>query len=271
LRWRDIHWNITKFVEVSVVLSKFVRCCLVATLVLLPPPAFADTVVFAAASLTDALNEIGADYKADTGKSATFSFASSSVLARQIEASGGADIFMSADTDWMDYLDSRGLIKQSTRKALLGNHLVLIAPKGSNVSLTIAPHFNLLGALNGGRLSVADPDSVPAGKYARTALTALGVWNSVVDHLVQAENVRLALSYVSRGEAPLGIVYTTDAMSDPGVKIVGDFPDNTHQPILYPAALTKDAKPDAADFLNYLSSAKARAVFQKDGFIILGG
>jgi len=112
---------------------------------------------------------------------------------------------------------------------------------------------------------------VPAGKYARTALTALGIWNGLADHLVQAENVRVALSYVSRGEAPLGIVYTTDAMSDKGVKIVDDFPDNTHQPIIYPAALTSDAKGEATDFLNYLSGAKARAIFEKDGFIILGG
>lgn len=241
-------------------------------LLLLPVAAKADPMVFAAASLTDALNEIGAAYKADTGKTATFSFAASSALARQIEASGGgADIFMSADTEWMDYLDNRGFINHSTRANLLGNHLVLVAPKDANVSVKIAPHFDLLDALHGGRLSVADPDSVPAGKYARTALTSLGVWNSVADHLVQAENVRVALAYVSRGEAPLGVVYTTDAMSDKGVKIVDDFPDNTHQPIVYPAALTKDAKGEAADFLKYLSGDKARAVFQKDGFILLGG
>jgi len=240
-------------------------------LLLLPAAARADTVVFAAASLTNALNEIGAAYKADTGKTAKFSFAASSALARQIEASGGADIFLSADTEWMDYLDNRGFIKHATRANLLGNHLVLIAPRDSSVAIKVAPHFDLLGALHGGRLSIADPDSVPAGKYARTALTTLGVWNSVADHLVQAENVRVALSYVSRGETPLGIVYTTDAMSDKSVKIVDDFPDNTHQPIVYPAALTKDAQGEAAGFLQYLSGEKARAIFQKDGFILLGG
>ncbi len=247
------------------------RGLILAALFVVPLPAFAgNSTVFAAASLTDALKEIAAAYKADTGNTVTFSFAASSVLARQIEASGGADMFMSADTDWMDYLDSRGFIRAGSRRNLLGNHLVLVAPKDSTVSLQVAPHFDLLGALHGGRLSLADPDSVPAGKYARTALTALGVWNSVVDHLVQAENVRVALSYVSRGEAPLGIVYTTDAMADKGVRIIDDFPDNTHQPIIYPAALTRDGNPDAAAFLSYLSGAKAQAIFKKDGFILLG-
>lgn len=250
--------------------SRILPGALLAALILAPPAARGDTIVFAAASLTDALNEIGATYKADTGKTAKFSFAASSALARQIEASEGADVFMSADTDWMDYLDNRGFINHATRANLLGNHLVLIAPKDATVSVKIAPHFDLLGALHDGRLSLADPDSVPAGKYARTALTALGVWNSVADHLVRAENVRVALAYVSRGETPLGIVYTTDVMSDKSVKIVDDFPDNTHQPIVYPAALTRDAKGEARDFLKYLSGDKARAIFQKAGFILLG-
>ncbi|HXC57562.1 MAG TPA: molybdate ABC transporter substrate-binding protein [Rhizomicrobium sp.] len=226
--------------------------------------------VFAAASLTDALGDVGKAYQAKTGNNAALSFAASSALARQIEASGGADIFMSADTDWMEYLDSRGLIQHDTRKNLLGNHLVLIAPAGANVALTIAPHFDLLGALGGGRLSIADPDSVPAGKYARTALTTLGVWNAVVNHLVQAENVRVALTYVSRGEAPLGIVYTTDALSDKGVHVVGTFPESSHAPIVYPAALVKDAKPEAKAFLDFLSGPEAKAIFEKDGFVILG-
>lgn len=230
----------------------------------------ATVTVFAAASLTDAMNDVGKSYKAKTGNDVRFSFAASSALAKQIEASGGADVFISADTDWMEYLDSRGLIAHDSRKNLLGNHLVLVAPAGQTATIAIAPHFDLLGALNGGRLSVADPDSVPAGKYARTALTTLGVWNSVVNHLVQAENVRVALAYVSRGEAPLGIVYTTDAISDKGVRIVGTFPDNTHAPIVYPAALTKDAVPDAKAFLDFLSGPEARAIFEKDGFIILG-
>ncbi|HEY4944102.1 MAG TPA: molybdate ABC transporter substrate-binding protein [Rhizomicrobium sp.] len=252
--------------------TRWVRGFLAAALLAIAPlAAQAGTItVFAAASLTDALGDVGKAYQAKTGNSAVFSFASSSVLAKQIEASGGADIFMSADTDWMDYLDSRSLIAHDTRKNLLGNHLVLIAPAGANVSLTIAPHFDLLGTLQGGRLSVADPDSVPAGKYARTALTTLGVWNGVVNHLVQAENVRVALAYVSRGEAPLGIVYTTDAVSDKGVRVVGTFPENSHAPIVYPAALVKDARPEAKAFLDFLSGPEATAIFEKDGFVVLG-
>jgi molybdate transport system substrate-binding protein len=253
-------------------LRHWIRTGLAAALIVLAPlsASAAKITMFAAASLTDAMNDVGKAYKAKTGNDVAFSFAASSVLAKQIEASGGADLFMSADSDWMNYLDNKGLIQHGTRKDLLGNHLVLIAPAGQTVSITIAPHFDLLGALNGGRLSVADPDSVPAGKYARTALTTLGVWNTVVNHLVNAENVRVALAYVSRGEAPLGIVYTTDALSDKGVKIVGTFPDNTHAPIVYPAGLTKDASPDAKAFLDFLSGPEARAIFEKDGFIILG-
>jgi molybdate transport system substrate-binding protein len=242
-----------------------------AILAFIAPAAIGETItVLAAASLTDALGEIGKAYQAKTGTLPSLSFAASSTLARQIEASGGADIFISADVEWMDYLDSRRLIAHVTRKDLLGNHLVLIAPAQPAVSLTIAPHFDLLGALHGGRLAIADPDSVPAGKYARTALTTLGVWGSVVDHTVNAENVRVALAYVARGEAPLGIVYTTDAIGEARVRIVGTFPENSHAPIVYPAALTRDAKPGAKAFLDFLSGAEARAIFEKDGFIVLG-
>jgi molybdate transport system substrate-binding protein len=242
-----------------------------AALTLAPIAAQAASItVFAAASLSDALKEIGGLYKAKTGNDAVLSFAASSTLARQVEASGGVDVFISADNDWMDYLDNKGLIAHDTRKAILGNHLVLIAQASDTTALAIAPHFDLVGALHGGRLAIADPDSVPAGKYGRTALVQLGVWNSVVNHLVNAENVRVALQYVSRGEAPLGIVYTTDALSDKGVRVVAAFPDNTHAPIVYPAALVKDAKPDAKAFLDFLSSPEARAVFEKDGFIVLG-
>ena len=239
-------------------------------LAVLPASAFAaDITVFGAASLSDALNEIAKNYQKDSGKGVAVSLAASSALARQIEASGGADIFMSADLDWMEYLDNKGLIDHASRINLLGNRLVLVAAKDVSTNFTIAPHFDLAGALKGGRLAIADPDSVPAGKYGRTALTSLGVWNSVVDHLVQAENVRVALTYVARGEAPLGIVYETDAKAEPGVRTVGVFPENSHQPILYPAALTKEAKPAAKDFLTYLSSPAARAVFVKDGFSVL--
>ena len=225
--------------------------------------------VFAAASLTDALNTVGKVYEAKTGAHVVFSFAASSALARQIESSAGADIFMSADSDWMDYLDNKGLIAHATRLNLLGNHLVLISPADLKISLKIKPHFDLAGALGNGRLSIADPASVPAGKYGRAALTALGVWDSVADHLAPAENVRVALAYVARGETPLGIVYTTDALSEPKVRIVDTFPDNSHAPIVYPAALTKDAKPQARAFLDFLSGPEATAIFVKDGFVVL--
>lgn len=230
----------------------------------------ADVTVFAAASLSDALGDVGKAYQAKTGTMPLLSFAASSTLAKQIEASAGADIFISADTEWMDYLDSRNLIAHDTRKNILSNHLVLIAPARSNVTLAIEPHVDLLTALHGGRLSIADPDTVPAGRYARAALSALGVWNSVVTHTVNAENVRVALAYVSRGEATLGIVYATDALSDKGVRVVATFPDSTHAPIVYPAALTRDAKPEAKAFLDFLSGPEARAIFQKSGFVILG-
>jgi molybdate transport system substrate-binding protein len=235
-----------------------------------PATSAAGVTVFAAASLSDALGEVAKAYQAKTGTLPALSFAASSTLARQIEASRGADIFLSADADWMDYLDSRGLIAHATRKNLLGNKLVLIAPASATVSLAIAPHFDLLGALKGGRLSIADPDTVPAGKYARTALSTLGVWSGVVDHTVNAENVRVALSYVARGEAPLGIVYATDAYGEKSVRIVAAFPDNTHAAIVYPVALTRDAGPGAKGFLDFLSGPEATAIFQKDGFIILG-
>jgi molybdate transport system substrate-binding protein len=233
--------------------------------------ACAETItVLAAASLTDALSEIGRVYQAKTGTLPLLSFAASSTLARQIEASGGADIFVSADSDWMDYLDDRGLIAHGTRKNLLGNRLVLIAPAGTRSTLAINPHFDLLGALHGGRLAIADPESVPAGRYAKTALTTLGVWNSAADRTVNAENVRVALAYVARGETPLGIVYATDAIGQKRVRVVGTFPENSHSPIVYPVALTRDAKPAARSFLDFLSGPEARTIFEKDGFIILG-
>ncbi len=238
------------------------------------PTAAADNgtvTVFAAASLTDALGAIGKVYESKTGQHVVFSFAASSVLARQIENSSGVDMFLSADTDWMDYLDNRGFIAHDTRHNLLASHLVLIAPADSRIALKIAPHFDLLGALGGGRLAIADPDSVPAGKYGRQALTSLGIWNAVVDHLVQAENVRVALAYVARGETPLGIVYSTDALAEPKVRVVDSFPDNSHAPIVYPEALTKDAQPQARAFLDFLSGPEATAIFVKDGFIVRGG
>ena len=233
------------------------------------PAAAAPLTVFAAASLTNALQAAGAIYQKETGAKVVFSFAASSVLAKQIDASRGADLYISADEKWMDFLQQRGRIVNASRADLLGNELVLIAPKTSKVSVAIGPHFALMKALGGGRLAVADTDTVPAGRYARAALTSLGVWDEASAHLAAAENVRVALAYVARGEAPLGIVYRTDAMVEPTVKIVGTFPAGSHPPIVYPAALVKGAQPGAAAFLKFLSSAKARAVFEKAGFSVL--
>ena len=224
--------------------------------------------VFAAASLTDAMREIGKDYEAKTGTHVVLSFAASSVLAKQIEASSGVDMFLSADEDWMNDLEKHGLVAPGTRHDLLGNHLVLVAPAGLKIAVKIAPHFNLAGALGSSRLAIADPASVPAGKYGKAALTNLGVWDSVSGKLAIAENVRAALAYVARGETTLGIVYNTDAQIEPRVHVVGVFPDASHAPIVYPVALIKDAKPAAADFEQFLSSAMATAVFKKDGFIL---
>lgn len=246
-------------------------CTLACALLLsLTPVRAADLTVFAAASLSDVLQEIGKSYQAQTKQKVVFSFAASSALAKQIEASAGADMFISADTDWMNYLDTRARLLPGSRKNLLSNTLVLIAPADSGAPLLqVRDLFKLHDALHGGRLAMADPDSVPAGKYARSALAALGVWPSVKDRLANAENVRVALAYVARGEATLGIVYRSDALSEPKVKIIGTIPPNTHPPIIYPAALTRDSKPEAKAFLAYLSGTMARAAFKKAGFIVL--
>ncbi|MGC9953872.1 MAG: molybdate ABC transporter substrate-binding protein [Rhizomicrobium sp.] len=250
--------------------SRFFRTVLAVALLAVVPARAADVTVFAAASLTDALKQVGDAYKHDTGSAVVFSFAASSALARQIEASSGADIFISADVDWMDHLDSRGLIAHASRVDLLGNRLVLIAPAESRIALAAKPHFDLAGALGEGRLALADPAAVPAGKYAKAALTSLGVWDLVESKVVPAENVRVALAYVARGEAPLGIVYATDAKAEPKVRIVATFPDEAYPRIVYPAALTKEAKPEARAFLKYLSGARAKAIFAKAGFLVPG-
>jgi molybdate transport system substrate-binding protein len=225
-----------------------------------------DVIVFAAASLQTALDELGPQIEKATGAHVKASYAASSALAKQIENAAPADIFISADLDWMDYVATRNLIQPASRVNLLGNQLVLIAPANSTVSLTIAPNFKLAGALGADRLAVADPASVPAGKYARAALTSLGVWDSVADKLAAGENVRAALLLVSRGEAPLGIVYRSDAHADPGVKVVDAFPESSHPPIVYPIALTTGARPAAAKVVAFLETAPARAVFEQQGF-----
>jgi molybdate transport system substrate-binding protein len=228
----------------------------------------APVTVFAAASLKNALDEVGAEY-AKAGREARFSYAASSAIARQIEQGAPADVFVSADTDWMDYLAQRSLVVAASRRDLLTNRLALIAPADSKVSLRIARGMPLARVLGGGRLAVAGPD-VPAGKYARASLTALGVWDGVAGQLAQAENVRTALQYVARGEAPLGIVYDTDAKVEPKVRIVGLFPEGTHPKIVYPAAVVANSKnPDAARFLAFMSGPKAAVVFRKYGFTVL--
>jgi molybdate transport system substrate-binding protein len=196
----------------------------------------------------------------------TVSYAASSVLAKQIEAGAPADIFFSADLDWMSYLEERLLIAAPSRVTLLGNDLVLVAPADSNVSMTIEPGFPLAEALGEGKLAMALTASVPAGKYGKAALESLGVWDKLSSHVAEAENVRAALELVARGEAPLGIVYTTDARAEPRVKVVATFPEDSHPPILYPVALTVSAKPDAREFFAFITSAKARLFFEKEGF-----
>ena len=229
-----------------------------------------EVTVFAAASLTNALQDLGKAYMEKTGVKVTFSFAASSAIARQIEAGAPADLFVSADAEWADYLQQRGLLDVATRKDILSNRLVLIAPAGSTVQLKIAPGFALAAALGkDGRLSTGDPDFVPVGRYARSALTNLGVWNDVADRLLRAENVRSAMAFVARGEAPLGIVYQTDVGVEKKVRIVDTFPASSHLPIVYPAALVKGGRPGAQAFYDFLLTPESRAVFEKYGFINL--
>lgn len=225
--------------------------------------------LFAAASLTDAMQAIAAAYETTAHVAVKSSFDSSSVLARQIEAGARADVFFSADTAWMDYLASRNLIQAASRENVLGNRLVLIAAAQSEVQLKIAPHFPLAAALGDGRLATGDPDSVPVGRYARSALTALGVWDEIAPRLARAENVRVALLYVDRGDAPLGIVFASDALADKRVRVVDTFPASTHEPIVYPIALTASARGEAAGFVAYLRGPQGRDIFVKYGFTVL--
>jgi molybdate transport system substrate-binding protein len=238
--------------------------------VALPGAARAEAVVFAAASLKTALDEVAGLWETEAGKDVTISYAASSALAKQIEEGAPADLFLSADLDWMDELAGKGLIRDETRVNLFGNRIVLIAPADSELALAVGPGMDLAGALGDGRLAMANPDAVPAGKYGKAALQSLGVWESVADKVAAAENVRAALAFVSRGEALLGIVYQTDAAAEPGVKVVGAFAEETHPPIIYPAALTASStNPDAESFLQFLRAENARAVFVRQGFIVL--
>jgi molybdate transport system substrate-binding protein len=229
-----------------------------------------DLLVFGAASLKNALDAANAQYQSGSGHKVVVSYGASSALAKQIENGAPADIFISADRDWMDYVAERKLIKPETRFDLLGNKLVLIAPAGSTVNLTIAPNFPLAQTLGNDRLAMADPGAVPAGKYGKAALAALGVWPSVANKIAPAQDVRATLLLVARGEAPLGIVYQTDAAADRGVRIVGAFPETSHPPIIYPIAVTAvSGHPDAAGYVNFLKSPAAKPAFERQGFVVL--
>jgi molybdate transport system substrate-binding protein len=239
------------------------RAAVALALALLAPVAQAQT-VFAAASLRNALDEVAAM----RSQQPRISYGSSAALARQIENGAPADVFISADLDWMDYVEKKGLVVAGTRRNLLGNRLVLIAPARQPVKLQPAPGFPIAKALGDGRIALAEPNSVPAGKYAKAAFEKLGVWQSIAGRVAAADNVRVALALVARGETPLGVVYRTDANAEPGVMVAGVFPADSYPPIVYPVAAVKGAKPGAASFLEFLASPQARRVFEKHGFTL---
>jgi molybdate transport system substrate-binding protein len=231
----------------------------------------ADVIVFAAASLKNALDDVTTRYLNQTGKTVTVSYAGSSTLARQIVEGAPADVFFSADEAWMDYLAERNLIRPDSRRTLLGNRIVLVVPKSSPATIAIGPGMALARLLGpDGYLAMANTDAVPAGKYGKAALQSLGVWDSVASKVVQADNVRAALAFVARGEAAAGIVYATDAAAEPGVRVVGPFPDDSHPPIRYPLALiATSTNPYARAFLDFMQSAAARPAYEKQGFTVI--
>jgi len=242
-----------------------------AALPLALPAAAADKVtVFAAASMKNALDAANAEWQKETGNETAVSYAASSALAKQIEAAAPADLFISADLAWMDYVAEKKLIKEDTRSNLLGNRIVLVAPKDKAETVDIKEGFDLAGLVGDGKLAMGAVDSVPAGKYGKAALEKLGVWSSVEGKVAGAESVRAALALVSRGEAPYGIVYQTDAAADPGVAIVGTFPEDSHPPIIYPVAILADSQsPAASAYLDFLKSDKAAPFFTEQGFTVL--
>ena len=233
------------------------------------PAQAANVLVFAAASMRTALDEIAADWQARTGDTVTLSYAGSGALARQIIAGAPADIFLSASTDWMDAVEAEGLIVAGTRRDLLGNTLVLVG-HGAGARVAVSPVLDLPGLLGDGWLAMALVDSVPAGQYGKAALQSLGLWDSVAARVAQTDNVRAALALVATGEEPLGIVYATDAVAEPAVSVLGRFPAETHPPIVFPVALLTEATdPADAAFLDALHGAAARAVFERNGFRVL--
>ncbi|QND34194.1 molybdate ABC transporter substrate-binding protein [Sinorhizobium meliloti] len=235
-----------------------------------PAQAAEKVTVFAAASLKNALDAINGEWLKQTGKEAIVSYAASSALAKQIEQGAPADVFISADLAWMDYLADKKLIKADTRSNLLGNRIVLVSGKSDAPAVEIEPGLDLAGLLGDGRLAMGAVDSVPAGKYGKAALEKLGLWPNVAGKVAGAESVRAALLLVSRGEAPYGIVYRTDAAADANVKVVGTFPEDSHPPIIYPVAITADSmNADAAAYLEFVRSPEAAALFQAEGFTVL--
>ncbi len=241
-------------------------------MMLAAPAAHADeqVVVFAAASLKNALDEVNKACEKDVGEAAKISYAASSALAKQIEEGAPADVFISADLDWMKYLSDKKLTKSDTEVKLLGNQIVLVAPKDSKAEVKIEKGFDLAKVIGDGKLAMGDFKAVPAGKYGKAALESLGAWSSVEGKVAQAENVRAALKLVATGEAAAGIVYQTDANAEKGVKVIGVFPEETHPPIVYPVAQTAESKDkDAPAFLKCLRSAKAGELFKAQGFTLL--
>lgn len=229
-----------------------------------------DVLVFAAASLKNGLDDAAKAYEARTGNKIVVSYAGTPQLVKQLEQGAPADIFFPADMAWMEWAAEKGLVKKDSQTVLLGNRIVLVAPADSPASLKIKKGFDLSGALKGGKLAMANTDSVPAGKYGKAALESLGVWDSVAQNVAQAENVRAALAFVALGEAPFGIVYATDAKAESKVRVVDIFPEDSHKAIAYPLALTASStKAAARDFFAYLISPKARDFFVKQGFQVL--
>ena len=249
---------------------RFVLAALLGIALAHPAAAAEPVKVFAAASLKNALDAAGGAWKQKSGKGIAASYAASSALAKQIEQGAPADVFISADLDWMDYLDKKSLIMAGTRRNVLGNELVLVAATGSGLKLELASGADLAGALAGGKLAMGEVKSVPAGKYGKAGLDKLGLWASVEKDVAMVDNVRAALSLVARGEARLGIVYATDAKAEPKVEVVGIFPADSHPPIIYPVAVTAAAtNPDAREFTAFLSSPEAGKIFEAQGFTIL--
>jgi molybdate transport system substrate-binding protein len=226
--------------------------------------------VFAAASMKNALDDVDAAFAKQSGIAVVASYDASSALMKQIEQGAPADVFISADLKWMDYGSEKKLIDDKTRVNLLGNTLVLITGKDSKLgNVTISPSLDLAGFAGEGRIATGDVRAVPIGIYAKSALQKLGLWDAVEPNLAMVGNVRAALVLVARGEAPLGIVYATDAKVEPAVRIIAAFPDDSHEPIVYPAAATPSAKPAAALYLSFLRSAAARGIFERYGFRVL--